>query len=859
MWFSRMAGKYLWRSLSFICEVIVSRDVSVELMDSHVMFSVSGQVQGVGFRPFVWRLATEMQLTGFVRNNGSGVEIGLCTTREIAGVFEQRLLAEKPDQSRIDSIDIHLLTEPAEWDNYLSDNDSFYILSSDQGSVKTGCTPDMATCPDCLIEIQNAGERRFQYPFTNCTWCGPRLSIITGIPYDRSTTSMKDFNLCPECQSEYDNPADRRFHAQPVACPECGPELLLVNTVGESVNDQKSAESNIRNQQEIAQSVTLLKAGNILAIKGLGGFHLVCDARNQNVVNLLRVRKHRPHKPFAIMVADQKQAEQLCLLTDDAWKLLSSSQSPIVLFYKRDSADLAEGVVPEQNRLGIMLPATPLHHLLMAEFDGPLIMTSGNASGEPQAIDNDEALRTLSDIADYFLINNRRIENRVDDSVVQWGNPITETGHISLMDCSEGRLSCRTEPYQVLRRARGYAPSTIILPEGFESAPSVLAMGGELKNTFCLLEGNRATLSSHMGDMESARSWDQYQQGVERFLMLYQFQPEYIAVDEHPEYLPSKHGEALSDKWQVPVKKVLHHHAHMVACLLDNHYPLNASPVLCLALDGLGMGEDKALWGGELLLGDYRDCSHLAGLKPLPLPGGAKAMREPWRNLLSLAWQIETDQRESILNHPALQNKPVTLVGQMIDNQLNSPLASSTGRLFDAFAAALGLFPDIITYEGQAAIALQMKAESVVHKLDQVQPLAFSLELNPDGKWQLDSSGALAELIERMILLSGGSDARDICFSDEIITEQALAFHKGLAEGLINLVAKSMTQLEVETLPDCLAITGGVSQNSLLLRLLGQQCSKRLPDMQLISHQHIPANDGGISIGQATVVAARYI
>ena len=882
--------------------------------------TVKGQVQGVGFRPTVWQVANRLGLKGFVQNSGQGVVIILMAEREVVDHFVVELKTSLPLLARIEQLDYQYIDptiEVASVKRFLL-CDGFEIRASDKGKVQTGCTPDMATCSECLEEIRDPAQRRYGYAFTNCTHCGPRLSIVNGIPYDRSVTSMADFKMCAACQEEYDNPADRRFHAQPIACPDCGPQLELIdnqeltNNPGEP--DNWGEPLKLEQADIIEKTADLLKTGAIVAIKGLGGFHLACDANNAEAVAALRLRKFRPYKPFALMVKDRQQAEKLCLINDQHWQLLSSPQAPVVLLDRIDSQsqsdlegdqrtnDLAAEVAPGHNRLGLMLPNTPLHHLLFDQLDVPLVMTSGNASGEPQAIDNQEALDTLSGIADCFLLHNRRIENRVDDAVVQCLAFDLGQGKSGKTDTEYSEVSNATSEklFQVIRRGRGYAPSGIVLPDGFgqssdtinsnfgvsETTDSdktltdirgtkILALGAELKNTFCLLSDGRATLSNHMGDLESARTFDQYRQGIERFLDLYQFDVDYLACDYHPEYLSSKYAQPLSEQLTVPIEPVLHHHAHIAACLVDNQYPLDGSSVLAIALDGLGMGqkaegleggieESSELWGGELLLADYHHCQKLGGLKALALPGGVKAMQEPWRNLLSM---LSTARKEECLANlflPAFVDKPVPLVLQMIEKGLNAPVASSCGRLFDAFAAALNLHSDGISYEGQAAIALQALAEEQLktqeNDIGDIKPLDFALNNGDDwtggirGKASgqpdhennlvssIDALPALLELLQRQ--RQGESSGR-----------LALAFHQGLVLAWVQLVQKQLSILQYSVRH--LVLTGGVCQNRLLIKLFEQQFEEQLPELTLFQHHNIPANDGGIALGQAVITAAR--
>ncbi|MBE9550132.1 MAG: carbamoyltransferase HypF, partial [Proteobacteria bacterium] len=522
---------------------------------------VRGVVQGVGFRPTVWRLAKQYDLHGQVLNDGEGVLIDCWGTAKQLDDFISALNHQPPPLARIDSIDHEPLNSPATAD--------FIIVASQHSSAHTGIVADAASCQPCLSETQDPGNRRYRYPFTNCTHCGPRLTIIDGIPYDRANTSMAEFILCPECRQEYENPADRRFHAQPNACPVCGPKAWLEPRI----NYPSS-------QGDIDTACWLLQQGNILAIKGLGGFHLACDATNAETVARLRQRKQRYAKPFALMARNLDVIAQYAEVGETEVQLLTSAAAPIVLletrYSKSTARPIAPDVAPGSATLGFMLPYTPLHYLILQSLDFPVIMTSGNQSDVPQCIDNKTSLKQLDGITDYWLLHNRDIRNRVDDSVVRvvTGKP------------------------RVLRRARGYAPASLPLPPGFEKSPELLAFGAELKNTFCMVKDGRAILSQHMGDLENTDTYIDYRKNIELYQRLFEHRPTVLVIDPHPEYLSSKFGSQRADTDGLPLIKVQHHHAHIAACLAENEWPLDGGEVLGIALDGLGFGDDGTLWGG---------------------------------------------------------------------------------------------------------------------------------------------------------------------------------------------------------------------------------------------------------------------
>ena len=753
--------------------------------------TINGLVQGVGFRPTVWRIANDLGLHGSVSNDAGGVVVELKADASQRDRFVAELYARCPPLARIDSLEFAgaVVTDPG----------SFVISDTRQGNVSTGCAPDAATCPECRHELFDSTNRRFRYPFINCTHCGPRLSIIRQIPYDRATTTMAQFIQCCECQAEYQDPADRRFHAQPNACPNCGPRVWLEDNRGHR-----------QSQVEAFRALsTALRAGNIAAIKGLGGFHLACDATNPKVVAELRRRKQRPDKAFALMVRDLNVVREYAVLDDNA-ALLSCTEAPVVLLdaIENNERPLADNVAPGQYQLGFMLPYTPLHLLLMETLEMPLVMTSGNRSGLPQAITNDDAREQLSEIADLFLMHDRPIQNRVDDSVVRQ---------------IDGRS-------HYLRRARGYAPTSLALPPGFDQAPDLIALGAELKNTLCLIQSGRAILTQHLGDLEDARTYEQYQHTLSLYQNLYQHHSDLYVCDMHPEYLSSKFGEQLADEGKTLVR-VQHHHAHLAACLGENSYPLEGEPVLGICLDGTGFGLDNTLWGGEFLLGGYQQIKRLAHIKPFPLVGGVQAIREPWRCLYAQLKQAGViAQSELEVLFPLLATKPCATLDKMIEKGLNCPITSSAGRLFDAVAAALGCHTEGITYEGQAAIELETLARQ-----GDLETAAYPLAIVDN---QIDPTPLWQQLIEDLQLQRNRAD-------------MAMAFHKGFA----NIVVEQTLVLKKEHGFNTVALSGGVMQNGLLFTALESQLSAQ--GLNVLMHRRLPANDGCIAFGQALIAAAQ--
>ena len=772
---------------------------------------VRGTVQGVGFRPTVYRLAKACGLRGDVCNDGQGVLIRVSGSEEAITKFVTRLQTECPPLAKINQLTRIIYERELKFDN-------FVISTSVSNAIKTEITPDAATCPQCQQEIFDPFSRFYRYPFTNCTHCGPRLSIIRAIPYDRCNTSMSAFAMCSECAKEYHDVENHRFHAQPVACHACGPTAWLERADGKSVT-----ASMFSMMDDVDAVCTLLQKGEIVGIKGLGGIHLACDATQETAVQKLRQRKRRYHKPFALMARDIEIIEEYCTVNAKEKELLTSPAAPIVLLQATGKKVVAPSIASGQNTLGFMLPYTPLHHLILRRMNRPIVLTSGNLADEPQCIDNDEAREKLGTIADYFLFHNREIINRVDDSVVR----------------------VIRDKAQTIRRARGYAPAPISLPLGFQNVPQILAMGSELKNTFCLLREGEAILSQHLGDLENGAAFNAYQDTLNLYLNLFEHQPEIIAIDKHPEYLSSKLGKELADTNQIKIHQIQHHHAHIAACMAENGISLDSPPVLGIALDGLGYGDDGTLWGGEFLLADYRKFQRLATFKPVVMVGGEQAIYQPWRNtyaqLISANLWNDCQQQYSDLEIVKFLNKkPLKLLNQLMDKGINSPPASSVGRLFDAVAAAIGIYRDECSYEGQAAIAMEAIVDvSSLNNYKETPKYPFNFIFS-DRIYCIDPRPMWQALLDDL---------------QQQIPEPVMAakFHKGLANAIVEMV-KHLCQ---ENLINQVVLTGGVFQNCILL----EQVTKRLQTLgiKVLTHSLVPANDGGLSLGQAVIAAAQLI
>jgi hydrogenase maturation protein HypF len=751
--------------------------------------SIRGVVQGVGFRPFVFQLATKYNLKGWVCNTSEDVKIEVQGDNRDLEHFVSELEYSAPPLAHIENVTV-THHPPADYTKF-----EIRHSVTKEGKYQL-VSPDIATCHACLNEVFTPEDRRYHYPFTNCTNCGPRFTIIEDIPYDRPKTTMRSFTMCPDCQAEYDNPLDRRFHAQPNACPKCGPSLELLDAKG----------NHIEATDVIAAASQLIKEGKIMAIKGLGGFLLACDATNEKAVQLLRRRKRRPFKPLAIMVADIDEAKKYCRVSEAEEKLLTTPQSPIVLMSWKAEPKVCRAIAPNLKYLGLMLPYTPMHHLLLKESGLPLVMTSGNISEEPICKDNNEAVRRLAGIADYFLVNNRDIYARYDDSVT-----IVERGDV-----------------QLTRRARGYAPFPIHLTF---KAKQVLGCGAEEKNTFCLTRDNYAFVSQHIGDMENMETMEHFENTLALYKKLFRIEPEIIAYDLHPEYLSTKYALELgSQSSHLKLVPVQHHHAHIVSCMVDNKIE---SPVIGVALDGTGYGSDGHIWGGEFLVADYKGFKRLGHLEYLPLPGGAAAIKRPYRTATGYLLKLlgEDSLNSKLAFFKQIDAVEIELIKRQLQTGLNSPLNSSIGRLFDAVSALMGIRSEI-DYEGQAAIELEMAAYDGADKVGDKSYSYFITESNEVNVIQLK------ELFTAIVedLYQGVSKATI-----------SAKFHNTVAHMIFNmcrLIAKKTGINQV-------ALSGGVFQNRLLLR-------KVIPLLEsvgfsMLIHKQVPCNDGGISLGQAVI------
>jgi hydrogenase maturation protein HypF len=736
---------------------------------------VEGVVQGVGFRPFVYSLALEHGLNGWVLNDEKGVTIEIEGERDNVDGFLSGLSSPPP---------IATIEKTAvEYQPPLGYR-GFEIRVSKEGEERLALiSPDIATCSDCLRELFDPKDRRFEYPFINCTNCGPRFTIIEDIPYDRFNTTMSPFNMCAPCSREYHDPLDRRFHAQPNACPECGPTLRLMDSLGEE----------LKTHDPVKEAVKLIDTGKILAIKGLGGFHLACDATNEAVA-LLRTRKFREDKPFAVMCRDVDTIGGFCLLDSASKKLLESKERPIVILPKKKDTHIAPSVAPFQRTLGVLLPYTPLHHLLFKGKSDILVMTSGNVSDEPIAFRNSEAFSRLKDIADFYLVHNREIRTRCDDSVVK---PL------------KGKTA-------FLRRARGFTP----FPFKFGvRGKSILACGADLKNTFCITKGDSAFLSQHTGDMENFETMDSFEKSIELYKQLFQIDPELIVHDLHPDYLSTRYAMNL----ELPKIGIQHHFAHALSCMAE--YGAKG-PCLAIIMDGTGYGEDGAVWGGEFFEVNVRECKRLGHLRYIPLPGGDKAVQEPWRMAAVYLERIYGDlEGLSIPFAKGIDLERWTQIRLAVRSKINSPLCSSTGRLFDAVSAILGI-RTIVNYEGQAAIELEQIAEETERG-----EYPFEI-LDENGGIILDPDPIIKAIVEDLKRKE----------SPAVISAR---FHNSIVR-VISGIAKKMRQ---ETGLSDIFLSGGVFQNTLLL---GKAWDILKEDgFKVHVHQKVPSNDGGISLGQA--------
>jgi hydrogenase maturation protein HypF len=752
--------------------------------------SVKGVVQGVGFRPFVYQMAHARGLTGWVTNTSGEVRIEVEGLPDALEKFLGDLEEKAPPQSHITDI-MSIKLEPFGYNKFviresMAEAGKYQLIS-----------PDLATCPECRAEIFDPADRRYRYPFTNCTNCGPRFTIIEDIPYDRPLTTMKIFPMCPDCLREYEDPLNRRFHAQPNACPVCGPRLRLVDAAGRQMESQ----------DVIADAGEYLEEGKIVAIRGLGGFLLACDATNQLTVEELRSRKHRPAKPFAVMLGDVAEVEARCIVSTDEKDLLRSPAAPIVLLKKIDCSDIAPSVAPGLKYLGTMLPYTPLHHLLIAEVGRPLVMTSGNMSEEPIARDNKEALSRLGNIADYFILHNRDIFSRYDDSV-------------TMFEAGSRRM---------LRRARGFAP----YPIRFSSpVTQMLGVGAQEKNTFCLTRDDNAFVSQHIGDMENEETFEHYENTLALYKKMFRIEPGLIACDMHPDYFTSKWAQTEATRLVLPLVKVQHHHAHIAACLVENG--VNGR-VIGVALDGTGYGADGKIWGGEFLSADASGFDRVAHLEYLPLAGGEAAVKKPYRTATGYLYRLFGDQGLTMAARCLrdVEGSEIGLIKQLVDRGLNSPETSSAGRLFDAVAALLGVCSEI-QYEAQAAIELEMAAEGV----ETSASYPFDIDLAGGNK-----AIKLRRMFEGLIADIG---------SGIPVPEAAARFHNTM----VDIIGKTCDIIRSENGLEAVALSGGCFMNRRLLRHSIESLSGM--GFKVYAHKDVPTNDGGISLGQVAV-AAHYV
>lgn len=772
---------------------------------------ITGIVQGVGFRPFVYNLATRLNLKGWVKNTSAGVDIEVDGERETLEAFLEALRREAPPLARMD----HLTASFGPANGFRS----FDIIHSEAiPAAFQPISPDVAICEDCLRELFDPADRRYRYPFINCTNCGPRFTIIQDIPYDRPKTTMAAFPMCPDCEKEYTDPTDRRFHAQPVACPVCGPQVWLERLNVSTF--QRSAE----NDQAILETQRMLAEGRIVAIKGLGGFHLACDATNSDTVKELRNRKLRVDKPFALMMPDLETIERHCFVSQAERELLLSPARPIVLLNRRPDSTIAREVAPGQNTLGVMLPYTPLHYLLFADDCSPitaLVMTSGNLSEEPIATDNDEARRRLSSLADAFLMHNRDIHVRCDDSVVRVFSD--QLSVISQKEHATRNTQHGTRNIYPLRRSRGYAPFPVKL--SFE-APQLLAAGSELKNTFCITNKHYAFLSHHIGDMENYETLKSFEQGIEHFERLFRVKPAAIACDLHPNYLATRYAQERAQRENLPLFKVQHHHAHIAACMAD-HGLDGSRPVIGLAFDGTGYGDDGAIWGGEILLADYRRYQRIGHLEYFPLPGGDAAIKKPARTALALLWSLGLDWDERLAPVTEFCAEDRTLLRSQLEKKINTPQTSSLGRLFDAAAALAGV-RQAVNYEAQAAIEFEALA-------DEAEAGAYPFT------WE-QAEVRVRSAVEALVadVLAGVP-----------LPKISARFHNGLAEVCRTACLEARERFGINEV----ALSGGVWQNLTLLRRVLSLLDEA--GLTIYIHHQVPTNDGGLSLGQAIIAASQ--
>jgi len=761
---------------------------------------IEGAVQGVGFRPHVYRLAQELGLTGWVINDGRGVQLEVEGPPELLRLFQSRLKAKPPARAVITHMD-------EQWQEAEGSAEFRIRVSEDTGTPTVLVLPDLAICDDCLSDIQTPGGGREGYPFTNCTECGPRLSIVRKLPYDRPHTTMAGFDLCPDCESEYGDPADRRFHAQPNACPECGPHLGWWDARGGAELGVGTAAGGSRDSdgQILEAAVEALREGRIVAVKGLGGYHLLVDAGSDDAVLRLRERKNREAKPLAVMVRNPEAARELAEVSEAEALLLQSPQAPIVLLPALEDAPLAPSVAPGNPRIGVMLPYTPLHVLLLEAFGGALVATSGNRSDEPIATDNEEAVEQLQGIADHFLVHDRPIHRPVEDSV------LTTSGGAP----------------QFVRRARGFAPLPVRLGD---SVNSLLAVGGHLKNTVAVSRGRNVFLSSHNGDLETPRAQDAFRNAVTDFLDLYRVEPEAVVHDLHPDYVSTRWALEETDE-DLPRVAVQHHHAHLASVLAEHGVPPDHAPVLGIIWDGTGYGPDGTVWGGEFMLGGFLEAPRMARLRPFPLPGGEKAVLEPRRSALGILHSSGLDLHSAgDFTSTAFTEEEQRVLNQAVDHQLNCPMTSSAGRLFDALASLLGLC-QYSRFEGEAAMLLEFAA-------DPHERGAYLMSYR-EPEWESHGPAVLdwEPMVEAALL-------------DQLQGIPVTTIAGRIHNGLVDAMARTAEMAGVETV----ALSGGCFLNHRLLSDAVRVLEGR--GHQVLVNRQVPPGDGGLALGQIAVAGA---
>ncbi|WP_070966068.1 carbamoyltransferase HypF [Vibrio sonorensis] len=748
---------------------------------------ITGKVQGVGFRPFIWKLAHQFQLVGEVFNDGHGVLIRICQPKDksITDRFIQKVEQKKPMLAEI----FHIHKSTYYWKT--TPPQTFNIVCSQTTQVNTQIVPDSATCPDCIHDLITPNSHYFNYPFTNCTHCGPRFSIVYALPYDRRNTVLKDFDLCPQCHSSYCDPNDRRYHAQPTACHRCGPNVWITDNRGQPINGSW-----------LKIVVNALQQEKIIALRSVGGFHLVCDATNANAVAALRKRKHRQRKPFAVMVKNVETAQQFASITPQEKLLLQGPAAPITLV-KKESGSLCEGVAPHLNHIGIMLPSNPLQHLIAHAIDTPLVMTSGNCTGLPPAINNHEALHSLKNVADVFVLHNRDIAQRCDDSVV--------------------KVDFRGQQ-QTIRRSRGMVPDALVLPDDFPDADGFFSYGGDLKSSVAFGKGRHVTVGPYLGDLTNIQAQEQYEKCIEHLTQVYQLIPTHHVADCHPDYFTHQLAENRANKSNQNLCLVQHHHAHVASCLIENGWKRKSGPVLALALDGLGWGCKDELWGAEIMIADYDHCQTIGGIPAISLIGGDKAAKQPWRSYLGHLLEFVPDIAETVFT---VQFPNIPYQSLIRSQHLNCHRARSAGRLFDAVAASLDICPQKIEYEGEAANQLESLAEKACHL--PLQPIEI-----PIKRQKLD----LVPFWLSWHILNTN------------VEEKAYLFHLSLARALANLANEASEQYRLPYL----ALTGGVFHNSLLKKLIIERLN---PEISVLEHHQYSCGDGGLSLGQLAIALSQ--